>query len=84
MDILNSEGITCMAYIDDIVRVADTLEQANKDFERAISLMSKLGLEEATDNRNAPSTVITWLGISFDSVNRVMQVPPQKLKTART
>ena len=52
IDILKSEGVTCLAYIDDIVGVNATREGAEKDFKRAIQLLQELGLEESREEKS--------------------------------
>ncbi len=79
-DILRSEGIETLAYIDDIVGWAPDRKKAESDFRRATELMKELGLTEAIDNRNVPSKNIIWLGILFDTVKGTMSIPDDKLK----
>ncbi|MCP3887314.1 MAG: hypothetical protein GY702_00355 [Desulfobulbaceae bacterium] len=71
-----------MSYIDDIVGVASSLEKAQEDFEKAIQLMAKLGLEEAEDKRTPPSSVVTWLGVEFDTVQGIMRMPKEKIQNS--
>ena len=62
VEIAKNEGIQCINYIDDIVGVSKTEEQANKDLNRIINLLEELGISESVDKRCEPNTSIIWLG----------------------
>ncbi len=76
---LQAEGVTALAYIDDVAGVAETYEEALRGFNIAINLMQKLGLQEAKNKRSPPKSVNTWLGVEFDCVTRQMRIPPNKI-----
>ena len=42
-------------------------------------LLSDLGLKEAADKASSPATVITYLGVTFDSIAMRKTVPPEKV-----
>ncbi len=79
VEILKNLGIVALPYIDDIVGVANTKKQAEEDLATAVALMEELGIQEATGKRSNPSRITTWLGIEFDTIQRTMRIPKNKI-----
>ncbi len=77
--IMAKAGHTVINYIDDIVGLAQTLDQATQGFLMLQRTLASLGLPEATSKACPPAPTIIWLGIEFDSVNRTMRIPQEKL-----
>lgn len=73
----NSDNV--LVYIDDFVGVASSLEAASAAVTRLQLLLKELGLEEATHKRVSPSTIVTWIGIEFDTVALEIRLPKVKL-----
>lgn len=67
-------------YIDDLILISPSREKAARDLEIAQSLLKELGLPEAPDKVQQPSTKVTCLGVEIDSVSMSISVPQQKLE----
>ena len=65
-------------YSDDLAGVEEG-EKADVSFEKVGLLLAELGLDEASDKATAPSTTITYLGVTFDSISFKKTVPPEKI-----
>lgn len=70
-------------YIDDLILISPTKEKAVHDLEVAQRLLKDLGLPEATNKVQSPSTRVTWLGVVIDSVSMSISVPLDKLSEIR-
>ena len=65
-----------MNYSDDFGGVEEGT-RADVSFNKIGKLLAELGLEEADDKASAPSTRMTYLGVTFDSVSFQKSVPPE-------
>ena len=77
--ILSSKGITAHMYLDDLVVIAPTLQDANHQYDIVRALLAELGLPEALEKARPPSTAIKWLGFNIDSLTGTLSVPQDKL-----
>ena len=66
-------------YVDDIGGVEGKKSRASEAFNALGNLLIDLGLDESTKKAEPPATVITYLGVQFDSTKMEMSVPPEKL-----
>ena len=69
-------------YLDDIVVVAPDLATATTHYLRVRALLSELGLPEAVDKAQPPSTNIRRLGINVDAKNMSLLIPHDKVQEA--
>ena len=69
----------CVNYCDDLGGVESTKARAEESFTRLGSLLPELGLDESVDKARAPSTVMTYLGVNFNTTTMTMSVPPEKM-----
>ena len=76
---LAARGIVAHMYLDDLVVVAGSEQQAWEQYDIARSLLEELGLPEAHDKSQPPATRIKWLGIHVDSVHGTLSIPNDKL-----
>ena len=74
----DGEEYNCLNYSDDIAG-AEEGGRANDSFYKIGILLSKLGLEEASDKATPPSTHMEYLGVTFDSISFQKTIPPSKL-----
>ena len=79
VEILRDEGIYSYMYLDDLICLNSSYEEANKNQKRVQQLFSELGLPIAKEKSSPPSHVIKWLGINIDSMNNLLYIPSQKL-----
>ena len=77
--ILRGEGIICHMYLDDLVLLSPNRDRADLDYARATQLLEELGLPQAKDKAQKPSTSARWLGVIIDTANMTIAVPPDKL-----
>ena len=80
--VLRQENFQAIMNLDDIVVVAPDLTTATTHYARVRALLSELGLPEAVDKAQAPSTNIRWLGINVDSKNMSLSIPHDKVQEA--
>ena len=76
-NILQAENITTLPYIDDFIGSQPSLSAATAAYERSLQLFSELGLDLNPTKCTPPTTHITWIGVTFDSVDMLMSIPPQ-------
>ncbi len=69
-----------MVFVDDFLGIKSTKEAAQESSERLSSKLKKVGLVEATEKRQPPSQVATWIGIQFNSLDMTMKMPADKVK----
>ena len=81
--ILGEEGIRAKMYLDDLIVVAETKEEAGAQYQRVKALFKELGLPEAEDKVQVPSTNVRWLGIEICSVSMSLSIPEDKLHQVR-
>ena len=78
--ILEREGICGAMYLDDLVVVAPDPATAHLQYARVRALLKELGLPEAADKTQPPSTNIKWLGIDIDSHEMSLSIPADKVR----
>lgn len=77
---LRDRGVIAKMYIDDLILISPSRERAEQDLRIAQELLKDLGLPEAPDKVQRPSTRVTWLGVDIDSVSMTISVPHEKLE----
>ena len=80
--ILAQRGIRVWPYLDDIVGLADDLPTAIQHFAEIRSIMSALGLQEATHKAQPPTQRLVWIGVLFDVQLMTMSIPQSKIEQA--
>lgn len=71
-----SQGHSSLCYIDDFFGVSPpALDQALQGFHNLKALLIELGVKEATEKAQPPTTKMFWIGVEFDSMAMVMRVP---------
>ena len=74
----DDEEYNTLNYSDDIGGVEEGA-RADVSYKKMGELLSTLGLEEAADKATAPSTCMTYLGVTFNSVSFQKSIPPEKV-----
>ena len=77
--VLREENITAIMYLDDIVVVALDKAKADRHYDRVKALLAELGLTEAIDKSQPPSTSVTLIGINVDACAMTLSIPQDKL-----
>ena len=68
------------AYIDDIASVcSDNLILANQQFTDFLNTIDELGLQVSLEKCTGPSVILTWIGVTFDSVRMIMYIDKDKV-----
>ena len=68
------------AYIDNFIGWKPTLTLALKAFAENREVLGSLGLQESVDKETVPATTVTWVGVTFNSVNMTMSIPRDKIR----
>jgi hypothetical protein len=82
--ILSQQNQKCYAYIDDIIGVTSSHSQAKTEFTYLRSILSQLGIHEAVDKATHPNSVVTWIGIEFDTIHMQFRMPQVKITDTLT
>ena len=77
--ILGKEGVCVRMYLDDLIAVARTKEEADRQYARVQQLFTELGLPEAKGKAQPPATRVRWLGIDISSADMTLSIPQDKL-----
>ena len=80
--LLKKAGICAIMYLDDIVVVAPDFSTATEQYDKVRHLLADLGLPEAVNKAQPPSTSVRWLGIDVDARNMTLSFPYDKVQEA--
>ena len=80
--ILKDKGVHAKMYLDDLILVSHSREQADQDFKTARDLLQELGLPEARGKAQYPSQEVTWLGVYINTRDMTLSVPEDRLAEA--
>ena len=76
--ILHQDNIMVVNYIDDFAGIA-TPSQAHTHFNSLRSLLQELGVQESEPKATEPSSVMTWIGIEFNTLDMTLKMPQDKI-----
>ena len=65
-------------YIDDLI-YCGLPAKIHESYQFLVNLLHELGLDISQKKLQSPDTKVTCLGIEFDTINRTMSIPSQKL-----
>ena len=65
-------------YIDDLI-YCGLPSKIHESYQFLVNLLHELGLDISQKKLQPPDTKVTCLGIEFDTINRTMSIPSQKL-----
>ena len=75
------QGIRCVIYLDDILLLASSAEEARRNTQLTLDLLRYLGLLVKPSKVEAvPTQQIEFLGLQADSVKMLLTVPLDKIK----
>ena len=84
LTLLRELGVRLVAYIDDILVLAETVEKAQEHMEALIYLLENLGyIVHPEKSVRHPTQEIEFLGMMVDSRTRELRLPGQKIKKLR-
>ena len=78
------EPYNSVNYSDDMAGCESSKHKADASFLAMGNLLAELGLVESKEKACTPSTVMTFLGVSFNTESMTMSVPPEKLEEIRS
>lgn len=78
LHVYKNRGYNAAAILDDIAS-AEFVSQADKAYEKLGWVIHKSGLEEKVSKSQAPSTIMTFMGVQFDTVKLTLQVTQDRL-----
>jgi len=76
-------GVHTSVYIDDFVIVSATREQAFRDRDKVLAVLSACGWVDNPDKRQGPAQRLKYLGLILDTRTRTVHIPPRKLDKLR-
>jgi hypothetical protein len=74
-DILDREDIFSIPYIDDYIGARPSLDLATEAYDRSLQLFGELGLVLNPSKCVTPTTSLTWIGVTYDSLTMTMYIP---------
>ena len=72
-------GICILNYLDDLAS-AETADKAYFSYNTLGAILEKCGIEEAKNKACPPSTIMTFIGILFNTEKLTMEVTPERLR----
>ena len=77
----NNYFVEGLHYLDDFLLVGPAgQDHCQNSVQAMLSLCSNLGVPVAMDKLEGPASTLTFLGITLDTVNQELRLPPEKLK----
>ena len=76
---LTKQLFIVLNYADDFAGAEAELSRANLSYETLGQLLFDIGLTESKSKATPPSTMMTYLGVCFDTVNMCMRVDADKI-----
>lgn len=71
-------GVLILNYLDDLAS-AETRENAEFAYCTLGTVLQKCGIEESVDKASPPSTIMTFIGVLFNSETMTVEVTPERL-----
>ena len=81
---LEKRGATSLMYLDDLLIVASSHDEAKYQYTAAQDLITDLGLPIAQDKLQPPARKLVWLGIEIDMDKNTIAIPQPKLQEIKT
>ena len=82
--ILKNRGIEARMYLDDLIILSHSRQQAQRDYDLARGLFSEMGLPEALDKAQPLAQQVRWLGVDIDAANMQISMPQDKINQVLT
>lgn len=76
---LANHGLKTLMYLDDLLIISDSQSQAHLQYDFALQLIQSLGLPVSVNKLVPPSKILVWLGICFDTTQKTISIPQNKL-----
>jgi hypothetical protein len=82
-DILGAEQITSIPYIDDFIGGQPSLSLATAAYNRSLHLFAELGLDLNPKKCTSPTTTITWIGVTYNTLDMTMKIPTRVIQETK-
>ena len=73
-------GYLSRPYLDDFGGAERSREEAQAALQSLQDIMAELGLVEAKHKVCGPSQILTWLGLSYNSIDMTISIPVEKMQ----
>ena len=81
MAILRQKGIRCIVFLDDLLIMAQSREELEKQLPEILLLLQLLGFRINWDkSRLSPTQQIEYLGLLIDSLSLTLSLPEEKVR----
>lgn len=80
---LRAAGIDCIMYIDDLLILGPSWEQASANVQTALRLFQELGVRVSPKSKVEPQEIVRFLGIDVDIPRRTFTTPAEREQTLR-
>ena len=77
--LLQQQGYKVLVFLDDFIGLADKKNKAEEGYHAIKNLTNRVGLKLSVHKCVAPTTRITWLGYTVDTVTMTVTIPEQKV-----
>ena len=74
----------CLNYADDFAGAEETFDRAQLSFSTLGDLLVDIGLTESKSKASPPATTMTYLGVSFNTIDMCLHVDPDKMIELKT
>ena len=81
---LSGNPFYILNYCDDFARAEETFDRAQLSFSTLGNLLSEIGLAESLSKASPPATRMTYLGVSFNTVDMCLHVDQDKILELKT
>jgi hypothetical protein len=78
--IIQSAKINCIGYIDNCLIVSDSAEKCQLDLDYLLYVVQELGFDVCWNKVEGPSSVLCFLGVQINCIDRTLVLPPAKLQ----
>lgn len=78
-EVLGTEGIVAYMYLDDLITLSKSRQEAEIHHRRVLELLEALGLPVAEEKVQPPSSVVEWLGININARLMTLSIPMKKI-----
>ena len=72
-------GILVLNYLDDFAS-AETQDRAEFGYQTIFTILEKCGIEESKEKACPPSTIMTFVGVLFNTETLTIEITPERLE----
>lgn len=72
--------LNCLVYLDDFLVMGNSRQECESAQLTLLSILRSLGLDVAWKKCVSPRQIITYLGVTFNSIDMTVSLPPEKIR----